>query len=76
MKPTQPQEEVHAILDYLNTSFSQATGGWKARGRKLRQMLTDHLVTLERLHERESQHRQHDSREQNQETHQAGAHRL
>lgn len=55
MKPkaTQPQDEVHAILDYLNENFVQATGGWKARARKLRQMLTDHLVTLEQLYEQD-----------------------
>jgi hypothetical protein len=51
---TQAQQEAHAILDFLNTNFVQATGGWKHRARHMRRMLVEHIETLERLHEEAS----------------------
>lgn len=53
MKATQPQEEVHEIMEFVNKHFVQATGGWKARSRHLRNLLNGHLETLERLYEKD-----------------------
>jgi hypothetical protein len=51
---TKAQDEAHAILNFLNVNFVQATGGWKSRARKLREMLVEHIETLEYLHEEAS----------------------